>query len=195
MKKALIAIIATIYVIAIVIVSFLGTRAEIINKIVEVEEILLDNKSVAYPGITNPTSINDRIISVYTRPDESEINEEGKGYGKDDTEHSRLINWNYKDIRRDYAIFIEDYFYLYANMGGKYTIETSVLPIEATNKTLSYYLQTTEATSAMLEMTSYGEITFKQDPITLDDWVDADIIISSTDFSDVSIDVLLKWAI
>lgn len=196
MKKALIAIIATIYIVAIVIVSFLGTRAEVINTVTYVEEIILTNESLPYPGIDNPLSKEDRITTVYLRPEESEIDEEGKGYGKNEKDtNPRKVNWNYGHYRRDYIIYIEDYSYLYNNRNGKYTLKTTVLPLDATNKKLTFSVEGSDAAKGGLEWTDYGEFTFKHVPKTLDDWMDVDIIIKATDFSEVAIDVLIKWAV
>lgn len=180
MKKALIAIIATIYVIALVIVSFLGTRAEVNYEVYEVQEILLNNKDLYRPN-TEEIPEN-RIVRVYKRPDASQIGADG--VGKTDK-----VNWNYEGISRDYAIYIDDYFYLYEMMNAKYTINTSVIPDNATNPKLSYYISGSEKIKKDLEMTDYGEITFK---LKHTGWVDVDILIKSTDFSEVQIDVLLK---
>ena len=180
MKKALIAIIATIYVIALVIVSFLGTRAEVNHDVVEVQEILLINEDLYRPNAEKIPE--NRIVHVYKRPDASQIGPNGVGI-------TDKVNWDYEGISRDYAIYIDDYFYLYEMMNAKYTINTSVIPDNATNPKLSYYLQGTKVITDNLEMTDYGEITFK---LKHSGWVDVDILIKSTDYSEVQIDVLLK---
>ena len=68
MKKALIVIISAIYVIAIVIVSFLGVRAEISNRIIYAEEIVLLNEHTYYPN--KPLEEENIAVAVYKRPDE-----------------------------------------------------------------------------------------------------------------------------
>ena len=194
MKKALIAIIATIYVIALVIVSFLGTRAEIINKPVPIEEIVLVNDELPRPGYNKPTTSKDqRIVTVYQRPDESEIGPDGRGYGKDDKEHVYNIVWNKKELKRDYAIIIEDYLYLYNILNGKYALQVKVLPENATNQSLLFYLKATDIIKENVKMTSYGEFSFGYEPKELDDLMEADIIIEAQDFSEVAINVYLRW--
>ena len=181
MKKALIAIISTIYVIALVIVSFLGTRAEVIDHTIYVEQIVLNNKDMYKRNA--PEEPENRIVRVYKRPDASQIDEKGVGI-------TDRVNWDYEGIHRDYAIFFEDYFYYYEMLSQKYTIETSVIPDNSTNKTLSYYMQATDKVNEMVKMTTYGEISF--DNLKHTGWIDFDVIVSSTDFSDISIDVLVK---
>lgn len=194
MKKALIAIIAIIYIIALVIVSFLGTKAEIINKPVPIEEILLVNDELPRPGFKKPTASKDqRIVTVYQRPDESEIGPDGRGYGRDDKEHNYNLVWNKKDLKRDYAIIIEDYLYLYNILNGKYALEVKVLPENATNQDLLFYYQASDAIKDKVKMTSYGEFSFGFEPEQLDDLMEADIIIEAQDFSEVAINVYLRW--
>ncbi|MBQ6730666.1 MAG: hypothetical protein IJR08_02025 [Bacilli bacterium] len=183
MKKALIAIISTIYVVALVIVAFLGTRAEVINRVVFVEDIVLNNTSI-YKRNAEQIPAN-RIVAVYKRPDASQIDENGR-----DKVETR-INWDFEGTKRDYAIFIDDYYYYYELISTRYTIDVSVIPEDATNKELSFYLQATDTLKEQIKMTSYGEI----DLTNLkhkSGYVDVDIVISSTDHSEVSKDILLK---
>ena len=182
MKKALIAIISVIYVVAIIIVSFLGIRAEVVNETIYVQEIVLLNQTLYYPNM--PKIEDNAIVSVYKRPSEDAIGDDGVG-----EVDGRLINWDFNGVSRDYAIFIDDYFYLYENMGKKYTIETSVKPEDATKKDLTYYMSGSDAVKEKLSLTNYGEITFS---LQHKGWVDVDILISSTDMSGVEIDILLK---
>ena len=65
MKKALIAIISAIYVVAIIIVSFLGAKSEISNRVVYAEEIVLLNEDVFRENL--PKIENNIIIDVYKR--------------------------------------------------------------------------------------------------------------------------------
>ena len=105
MKKALIAIISAIYVFAIIIVSFLGVRAEISNRTVYAEQILLLNQNIINPDT------NQIAIEVYKRPDESLIDESGI-----DTVGYEII-WNYGDgEKRDYAIRVYDTNFLFNKM-------------------------------------------------------------------------------
>lgn len=183
MKKALIALISTIYIIALVIVAFLGTRAEVINRVVFVEDIVLNNTNI-YRKNAEQIPAN-RIVAVYKRPDASQIDENGR-----DKVETR-INWDYEGIKRDYAIFIDDYYYYYEMISTRYTIDVSVLPEDATNKELSFYMQASDAFREKVKMTSYGELDFTNLKHS-GGYIDCDIVISSTDHSEVYKDILLK---
>ena len=187
MKKALIAIISTIYLIAIVIVSFLGISASVDYETVYVEQIVLDNQDDYIPGV--PKSEESRLTRVYKRPAESEINENGVGIND-------RVNWNFEDKRRDYAIFIDNYAYIYDNQGGNYIIKTSVIPEDATEKELSFYISGSENVTKYIEGTDYGAEGYSL-KITSQHkgWIDVDILVTSTDLSTApgaSIDTLLK---
>ena len=80
MKKALIAIISVIYVVAIIIVSFLGIRAEVVNETIYVQEIVLLNQTLYYPNM--PKIEDNAIVSVYKRPSEDAIGDDGSGLGE-----------------------------------------------------------------------------------------------------------------
>ena len=183
MKKALIAIISAIYVIAIVIVSFLGIRSEVSNRTIYAEQIILLNETMYYEG--QPKTEENMIIEVYKRPEESQINEEGKGIDDD-------ISWNYgenKDQKRDYAIFVYDTNFLYNEMGKTYKLETRVKPDDTTKKDLEYFISGGDKIVKTLSINNVGEISFKEEYTS---WVDVDIFVSTTDASLVEIDVLLK---
>ena len=183
MKKALIAIISAIYVIAIIIVSFLGIRSEVNNRIVYAEQIELLNKNIYYENV--PQIEDNLIIEVYKRPEESHINEEGKGVDDD-------ITWNYgedKSQKRDYAIFVYDTNFLYDTMGKKYKIEAVVKPDNTTKKDLKYNISGGDKVVNTLLINNVGEITFSEE---YTGWVDVDIFVSTTDLSNIEIDILFK---
>ena len=181
MKKALIAIISAIYVFAIIIVSFLGVRAEISNRTVYAEQILLLNQNVINP---NTSEI---AIEVYKRPDESLINDEGRGIEDN-------IVWNYGDglqEHRNYVIKIRDTNFLFDVMGKKYKLETKVLPEDTTRKDLNFFISASEGIKATLKVNNVGDISFLEE---YNSAVSLDMIISTTDLSNVSIDVYMLIA-
>lgn len=182
MKKALIVIISAIYVVAIIIVSFLGVRADVDHRVTYAEEIVLLNESLYYQGL--PKVEDNLIIGVYKRPDESLINEKGVGIYDE-------ITWNYNEgqSKRDYAIFIYDTNFVYNEMGKQYTLQTSVKPDDTTRKDLDYFLSGGDKTVQTLTINDVGQISFS---VEYTGWVGVDIIISTTDLSNVEIDVLLK---
>lgn len=178
MKKALIAIIAAIYVFAIIIVSFLGIRAEVYNRTIDVEEIVLLNDSITKDN-------GEYAIRVYKRPDESLIGEDGKAKGMP-------VTWNYGsefDLKRDYAIFVYDTNYLYKEMGKTYELYTSVKPEDATKKDLDYVLSGGDKVLETLSINNVGAISFSVNYTSV---VDVDIFIKATDSSNVQIDVFMR---
>ena len=180
MKKALIAIISAIYVVAIIIVAFLGSRADIYNRTVYAEEIVLLNENIVNPDT------GDVAIEVYKRPEESHIDPDT---GIDDIEG---INWNYgekKDQKRDYAIFVYDTNFLYDTMGKTYALKTSVKPDDTTKKDLEYFIAGGDKVVSTLSINNVGEISFS---VEYTSWVDVDVFVSTTDLSNVEIDILLK---
>ena len=179
MKKALIAIISVIYVVALIIVSFLGVRAEVKNQTIEVEGIVLNNQSMYYPGLPE-TPIN-RYLAVYQRPEADKIDEDG--IGKIDR-----VNWDFNGISRDYAIYIDDYYYFY-NTGRKYTIDCNVVPSNATKKELTYSLLASEAMREKVQL-AQNELTFSFTDNR--SYVDFDVIVRSKDLSGVEIRILFK---
>lgn len=183
MKKALIAIIATIYVIALVIVSFLGIKADVPSEFTYIEQIVLNNTNdYRLNADKKPENI---IVHVYKRPDASQINEKGVGI-------TDSVNWDFNGLHRDYAIYFDDYFYYYEMLSNKYTIKTSVIPEDATKKELQFSLEANERVKTYLTMTSYGEITFLENSKTTAGWFDADIVVKAQDYSEVEIRILLK---
>ena len=183
MKKALIAIIATIYVIALVIVSFLGIKPEVPSEFVYIEEIVLNNDhSYRLNAKEEPDNI---VVHVYKRPDASQINEQGVGI-------TDKVNWDFNGVHRDYAIYFDDYFYYYEMISNVYTIKTSVNPENASDKRLKFTLSATDKVKEYLTMTDYGEIRFLEASKTTKGWFDADIKVKAQDTSEVEIDILIK---
>lgn len=199
MKKALIAIISAIYVVAIIIVSFLGAKSEISNRVVYAEEIVLLNEDVFRENL--PKIENNIIIDVYKRPEESEINPE-TGVGPSTSTSgvkTRNINWNYNwdeekgvfQSQRDYAIFVTDFNFLYDQMGKMLTLSTSIKPDNTTKKDLSYKLSGADKVLESVDINNSGQITFKKN-WSSSAFTDFDVFVETQDLSGVEIDVLIK---
>lgn len=199
MKKALIAIISAIYVVAIIIVSFLGAKSEISNRVVYAQEIVLLNEDVFRENL--PKIENNIIIDVYKRPEEIEINPE-TGVGPSTSTSgvkTRNINWNYNwdeekgafQSQRDYAIFITDFNFLYDQMGKMLQVKTSIKPDSTTKKDLSYKLSGADKVLESVTINDNGEITFKKN-WSSSAFTDFDVFVETQDLSGVEIDVLIK---
>ena len=186
MKKALIVIISAIYVVAIVIVSFLGVRAEITNNIIYAEEIILLNDHTYYP---NKQKEEENIaIAVYGRPDEELIDQE-TGYGIIDE-----FQWNYSNgqRKRDYIVYVYDTNFLYDSMGKIYTLDISVKPDDTTKKDLEYTIDGGDKVKKTLSIDGEkGKIYFSEE---YKNAVDVDILVSTTDQSYIEIDIWLRIA-
>ena len=186
MKKALIVIISAIYIVAIIIVSFLGARAEISNRIIYAEEIALLNTHTYYP---NKPEIEENIaIAVYQRPDEELIDQE-TGYGYIDE-----FQWNYNNNqrKRDYLIYVYDTNFLYDTMGKIYTLYTSVRPDNTTKKDLEYIIDGGDKVTKTLSIDGdKGKIHFSEEYTSA---VDVDILVKTTDQSYIEIDIWLRIA-
>ena len=185
MKKALMVIISAIYIVAIVIVAFLGARAEISNRIIYAEEIVLLNENTYYPN--KPEEEENIAVAVYKRPDE-ELIDQGTGYGLIDE-----FQWNYNNgrSRRDYLIYVYDTNFLYESMRKIYTLYTSVKPEDITKKDLEYIITGGDKVTKTLSIDSAGKIYFSEE---YTDSVDVDIIVKTTDQSYVEIDIWLRIA-
>ena len=186
MKKALIVIISAIYIVAIIIVSFLGARAEISNRITYAEEIVLLNENTYYPD--KPKEEENIAIAVYQRPDEELIDQE-TGYGYIDE-----FQWNYNNNqrKRDYLIYVYDTNFLYDTMGKIYTLYTSVRPDNTTKKDLEYIIDGGDKVTKTLSIDGdKGKIHFSEEYTSA---VDVDILVKTTDQSYIEIDIWLRIA-
>lgn len=199
MKKALIAIISVIYVVAVIIVAFLGTKSDISNRTIYAEEILLLNEDIFRENL--PKIEGNLIIDVYKRPEESVI-DPSTGVGPATSTSgvkTRNINWNFDydettgdfNIKRNYAIFITDYNFFYDNMGRILTLRADVKPDDTTKKDLAYFVQAPDKIKETVEINNNGEILFKK-AYSSSSWTDFDALVSTTDSSQVEIDVLIK---
>ena len=143
MKKAIIAIVSVIYVIAIILVAFLGVQAEIRESAKKVEATgislsdLKDNPTghyiYYYDGSENK---NARVYEILSRPDEELIAEDGT-YDKN--------TWSAGGV--DYGFIIKIYNLNYiidtpdwkvGQTQGTYGINATVLPEDATMQSLLY---------------------------------------------------------
>lgn len=150
MKKAMIAIVATIYVVSIIIVAFLGVRAEMLPALIDVnvEKIVLDELSSEelmvcgeYTYYNDATqSLSSRVYSSYSRPNEEDIGPDGK---KD----SNL--WNYTEEgeepdKYNYIIKIWNLNTMFEDGWrdgtGKFKINAHVLPENATKQKITFSL-------------------------------------------------------
>ena len=186
MKKALIVIISAIYIVAIIIVSFLGARAEISNRITYAKEIVLLNENTYYPD--KPKEEENIAIAVYQRPDEELIDQE-TGYGYIDE-----FQWNYNNNqrKRDYLIYVYDTNFLYDTMGKIYTLYTSVRPDNTTKKDLEYIIDGGDKVTKTLSIDGdKGKIHFSEEYTSA---VDVDILVKTTDQSYIEIDIWLRIA-
>lgn len=186
MKKALIVIISAVYIVAIIIVSFLGARAEISNRITYAEEIVLLNENTYYPD--KPKEEENIAIAVYQRPDEELIDQE-TGYGYIDE-----FQWNYNNNqrKRDYLIYVYDTNFLYDTMGKIYTLYTSVRPDNTTKKDLEYIIDGGDKVTKTLSIDGdKGKIHFSEEYTSA---VDVDILVKTTDQSYIEIDIWLRIA-
>lgn len=182
MKKALIVVISAIYIVAIIIVSFLGVRAEITNRIIYAEEIVLLNEHTYYPDKSEEEE--NIAIAVYQRPDEELIDQE-TGLGFIDE-----LQWNYNNGRskRDYIIYVYDTNFLYNSMKKIYTLYTSVKPDDTTKKDLDYIISGGDKVTKTLSIDSAGKIYFSEEYTS---FVDVDIFVKTTDQSYIEIDIWL----
>ena len=186
MKKALIVIISAIYIVAIIIVSFLGARAEISNRITYAKEIVLLNENTYY--LDKPKEEENIDIAVYQRPDEEFFDQE-TGYGYIDE-----FQWNYNNNqrKRDYLIYVYDTNFLYDTMGKIYTLYTSVRPDNTTKKDLEYIIDGGDKVTKTLSIDGdKGKIHFSEEYTSA---VDVDILVKTTDQSYIEIDIWLRIA-
>ncbi len=135
MKKIMIAFVSLLYVTAIVVIAFLGIRAEVnpAKIITEVETIVLDEVKGTdsrkyeyyYDGTTDENKL---VYGVYTRPDEEEINKTTGGDANGDL-------WNIGSDKMNYIVKIYNFKYVYDTPNwignqpkGTYQIKASVIP-------------------------------------------------------------------
>ena len=176
MKKALIAIISAIYVIAIVLVSFLGSKTEVHNKTIYVTALELKNTTMMNPD--NPSKY---VVRIIERPDEEAIGDDGKD--------SSDRTWNVFDeqgnlIRKyDYNMRFYDLTYIKNNMQNEYKLDVRVKPDDATKKDLTYFTNR----SNFISIDGEGMITFGNIPSLQTGYLN----ISSTDLSGVQLNIYL----
>lgn len=183
MKKALIAIISSIYVIAIIIVSFLGANASFSSTDTYVTSLELTNESLLLDETKTGTQLSDYAIRIYPRPNEAIID---PTTGKD---KRNGIQWNYgEDLsqKRDYAIKIPNAKYFYDYLNGTLTLNIKVYPIEATVQDLTYtvYSESTEVQNSI--KINSNTLTFTQG---FPEFISGDITVSTVDGSGVKLDI------
>ena len=171
MKKALIAIISVIYVAAIILVSFLGTRSTIINKTIYVTALELHNTSIYHPDT------HQLVVLVKPRPDEDEIGKDGKDASNvvwNEIEDGKIVN------RISHYIMFSDLKYVESYMENEYSFDVRVKPDNATKKDLQFYC----SLDTFVSVTDKGLLTFIGKPTGT---IVGDLVISSTDMSGVEL--------
>ena len=90
--------------------------------------------------------------------------------------------------KRDYAIKVRDTNFLFDVMGKKYKLEAKVLPEDTSKTALQYVISASDKVKETLSIDNLGEISFTQaynSPVSLD------VFISTTDMSNIKIDVYM----
>lgn len=159
MKKAMIAIVSAVYVVAIVIVAFLGVRAEISNITILVDNIqLLDledkEAGASYTYYQDPLDTKTRVYTVAKRPNEEDISE---------AEYSL---WNLQGRKFDYAYKIFGFKTVYDGISWRdgathFKVNAKAYPSDATKKELIYTLTGQEENVVTINKDN-GEITFNK---------------------------------
>ncbi len=200
MKKITFIFVGIIYVLAIIMVAFLGVNATIHGQTVDVTEIVLRQAGGLEAGstLTYPegVAVKDSVFTLYSRPEESEIvMDEETHIGKKGT-----LYWSKgPGIDFDYIIEVRKFAEICDSStwrDGKmhFSVEAFVLPEDATKKDLVYTLMTPggDIPQNATINPSNGDITFLEkytSPVT-----DFYIMIKTTDNSMVSCLVNLRIA-
>lgn len=167
MKKAAIIVCAAIYVIAIIVVAFLGYQAEIHNPPVYADDIVLV-QPVPYERVENGTVI-------YT------INEKADANADEGVAHT-------------YDVHIKEFEFFYYVMGAKMQIEAKPISFkvdeetgvqkEPNEKNLNYFVS-----DEKLEVDSKGNFTFK----VFEDDGSFDCLIMTKDGSNITVSLHIHW--
>ena len=167
MKKAAIIVCAAIYVIAIIVVAFLGYQAEIHNPPVYADDIVLV-QPVPYQRIENGTVI-------YTITEKTEVtNEDG--------------------VSHAYDVHIKEFEFLYYVMDAKLQVEAKPISFkvdeetgvqkEPNEKNLNYFVSDDK-----LEVDNKGNFKFKQ----FEDDGSFDCFIMTKDGSNITVSLHIHW--
>ena len=143
MKKVTFIFIGVIYVLAIILVAFLGVQSHIQNQTVEVTDIVLTQAKDMGKGeiLTYPegSQLKASVYALYTRPEEDQIDENGKYNG---------VIWNVgsEGDRYDYVVQIRDFNVVADSASWRdgpmhFDLGAMVLPENATKKDLAYSIQ------------------------------------------------------
>ncbi len=191
MKKAITAIVSVIYVIAIILVAFLGVQAEIRESAKKVEATgisLLDLKDnptghyiYYYDGSENKSA---RVYEIISRPEEEQIDPVTKADEKGDTWEINNVKFGFiiKVFNLNYIIDTPDW--KVGQIQGSYAINATVLPEDATMQSLLYSKVGAEDSSIEIDNKT-GVITFpKLNSTTL-----FTVGVSATDNSGLTINI------
>ena len=168
MKKVAIAIISSLYVIAIVLIAFLGISGEVTpsKEIVNVEQLVLEEVKGLENGryeyfYDGSESEESKVYGVYSRPKENEINQ---STGVD--QYGDL--WNINGVRMQYIVKIYNLNYVMdtpnwkvGQSQGTYQIHSQVIPENSSIQGVIYGSSETSVAS----VSESGLITFTKQSI------------------------------
>ena len=165
MKKITFIFVGIIYVVAIIMVAFLGVRAEVVNQTVEVTSIVLKEaaelkagENLVYPAGVEPKN---STYMLYCRPEEENID---ISTGKSSSTGS--VVWNSDTVRYNYAFQVRGLKTIYESATwrdgkGHFDLGAYVLPEDATKQELIYTV--TDSSGAYpkeLTVDNQGMLTF-----------------------------------
>ena len=161
MKKVTILLVGVTYVVAIIVVAVLGVLAEVHNVTIDVQSIVLiearDLPAGNYLTYPETSAVPDSQYAIFSRPGAD---------GEGQTEYP--IEWNIGGIRYDYVIQIRGYSQVMSDAWkegkGNFSVESFVLPENATFKTLDYALfEDNGNTPSDITISKQGLIHFEQE--------------------------------
>ena len=166
MKKITFILVGVIYFAAIIIVAFLGVRAEVSGQTIEVTAIYMEKAIGVDPGAyrTLPEGVEPKASTyvVYARPKEQDIDPEtGKAGG---------ITWNTGEYRYDYVVQIRNFNPIaddpnWVDGRGHFSLKCFVAPEDATKQDLTYALtDSTGLSPENVTIDNQGMVTFVETP-------------------------------
>ena len=189
MKKIIGLFISILFVSAIILVTFLGVRAEVnpSKNIVEVQTIVLDEIKGSeskefnyhYDGSDNKSTL---VYTVLARPFDNQINALG--------EDSKGNVWNMSGIKFQYIVKIMNFQYIYDTDNwisnqkkGTYQIRPSVIPENSTIQEVTY---SSTIINNSIELSDKGLLTFKEKTDEVEAFT---VTIKATDNSNTSVNI------
>ena len=164
MKKITFVLVAVIYVVAIILVAFIGVASEVTNQTIEVASIALleaadlgKGSQLLYPETATLTS---SVYAIHTRPEEEAIDP--------DTGKAGTLTWNSSGNAYDYIVQIRDFNTVCDSPNWKYgpmhfSLAATVTPSDATKKDLAYAIaDSTGSTPTNVTINNQGDVTFAE---------------------------------